>query len=382
MLATAAAAIVFRWLVGWLLPPSGVDESRLLPVVFPEAYGYVEKGGAPPHYKAITPDSRGGPSVLGAVFRSTEVSEAPRGYAGPVPLLVGMGIDGTITGVRILEHHETPAYVVDVEKPEFLQQFVGRTLADPIRLEEDIDGVTRATVTAKAVADGVRLSSRAVGREVMGLPVPREQEAPWSAPWPDIAALALLCVLACATLGGRGRALRWLPFLLGLALLGYRQGVYLSTTTAANILLWRWPSLKDHLFWYILVAFGLTVAAAWRNVYCARMCPFGALQELLHFFCPRSLRSSPEEDLQARRLRYVFLWLVVLAVFLFGRTEAANYEPFSTAFDFKGGTLRWVFLGTVLFFAAVRHRFWCRYFCPTGLWLQILGRMRSANPFD
>ncbi len=33
-------------------------------------------------------------------------------------------------------------------------------------------------------------------------------------------------------------------------------------------------------------------------------------------------------------------------------------------------------------FAAARHRFWCRYFCPTGLWLQLLGRMRSRNPFD
>ena len=33
----------------------------------------------------------------------------------------------------------------------FLGQFVGRKVTDPLRLEEDIDGVTRATVTATAV---------------------------------------------------------------------------------------------------------------------------------------------------------------------------------------------------------------------------------------
>jgi len=382
MLATAAAAIVLRWVGLWLIPTAGVDETRLLAAVFPEAYGYTEKAGAPPHYKAFTPDSRGEPSILGAAFRSTEVSDVPRGYAGPVPLLVGMTADGTITGVRILEHNETPAYVIGVESREFLQQFVGRSVTDPIRLEEDIDGVTRATVTATAVTEGVRLSSREIAREVMGLTVPPGGEVPPAVPWASLSALALLCALAAATLTGGRRAFRWAPLILGLVLLGYLQGVYISTTAAANILLWRWPSVEEHLFWYALVAFGLIAAAAWRNVYCARMCPFGALQELLHLFLPQTLKSTPDEDQSARSLRYVFLWLVVLAVFLFGRTEAANYEPFSTAFDFKGGALRWVFLGVVLLFAAVRHRFWCRYFCPTGLWLQLLGRMRSTNPFD
>jgi hypothetical protein len=382
MLATAAAAVVFHWTAAWLFPPAGMDETLLLPAVFPEAYGYTEKSGSPPHYGAFTPDHRGEPSILGAVFRSTEVADVPGGYAGPVPLLVGLTADGTITGLRLLEHNETPVYVTGVESPEFLRQFVGRKVTDPLRLEEDIDGVTRATVTATAVTEGVRLSARAVGEKVMGLALPPGRDAPAAVPWPSLTALLILCVLAAATLKGRARRLRWAPLVLGLVLLGYRQGIYVSTMTAANILLWRWPSPQEQLFWYALVLFVLLCAVAWRNVYCARMCPFGALQELLHLFLPPGLRSTPDEEKSARVMRYVFLWLVVMAVFLFGRVEAANYEPFSTAFDFKGGTLRWILLGTVLLFAAVRHRFWCRYFCPTGLWLQLLGRMRSKNPFD
>ena len=57
-------------------------------------------------------------------------------------------------------------------------------------------------------------------------------------------------------------------------------------------------------------------------------------------------------------------------------------ENFAAAFDFKGGMLGGVFAGTVLFLALFRHRFWCRWFCPTGLILQMLGRMKTKTPFQ
>ena len=382
LLITGLGAVLLRWLLTWLLPAAGMDERPYLPAVFPDAYGYTEKKGSPPRYEAYTPDRNGAPSLLGAVFRTTEVTAVPRGYAGPVPVLVGLDREGTITGVVLLEHNETPSYVAGVEDQEFLRQFTGRTIHDLLRLGEDIDGVTRATVTATAVTEGIRLSARAVGVEAMGLPVPPEEKRPPTIPWIPLLLFALLVLLATASLPqGRG-ALRWASLLLGMLLLGFWQGVYLSTGTAVNVLLWRWPSFEDHLLWYALAAFAIGAAILWRNVYCARMCPFGALQEILHLFSARSLPARPEEDRQARHLRYVFLWLVVLAVFLFDLPGAAGYEPFGTAFDFKGSTLRWVFLGVVLLLAGLRHRFWCRYFCPTGLWLQLLGRMRSLNPFD
>ena len=382
LLITGLGAVLLRWLLTWLLPAAGMDERPYLPAVFPDAYGYTEKKGSPPRYEAYTPDRDGAPSLLGAVFRTTEVTAVPRGYAGPVPVLVGLDREGTITGVVLLEHNETPSYVVGVEDQDFLRQFTGRTIHDPLRLDEDIDGVTRATVTATAVTEGIRLSARAVGVEAMGLPVPPEEKRPPTIPWIPLLLFALLVLLATASLPqGRG-ALRWASLLLGMLLLGFWQGVYLSTGTAVNVLLWRWPSFEDHLLWYALAAFAIGAAILWRNVYCARMCPFGALQEILHLFSARSLPARPEEDRQARHLRYVFLWLVVLAVFLFDLPGAAGYEPFGTAFDFKGSTLRWIFLGVVLLLAGLRHRFWCRYFCPTGLWMQLLGRMRSLNPFD
>lgn len=382
MLGTALGAVVFAWVAALFLPPPGVDERAFLTEVFPETYAFSEKSGSPPHYEAYTLDGDSGQIALGAVFRSTDVADVPRGYAGPVPVLVGLDRQGTITGLRILGHNETPSYAANVEKPEFLSQFVGKKVGDPLRLDRDIDGVTRATVTAAAVANGVRISSRAVAARTMGIVVPDEESAPAPLPWLPLAAFALLAAAAVASVVRKSSVLRWLSLLLGLVVLGFWQGTYLSTATAVNILLGRLPSFREHLLWYALAVFGIGAAVAWKNIYCARMCPFGALQECLHLFSIRRLAAGADEERESRMLRYVFLWLVVLAVFLFGRSEAANYEPFSTAFDFKGGTLRWIFLGLILLLAGLRHRFWCRYFCPTGVWLQLLGRMRTRNPFD
>jgi NosR/NirI family nitrous oxide reductase transcriptional regulator len=382
MLGTALGAVVFAWVSALFFPSPGVDEKAYLPEVYPETYAFSEKGGSPPVYEAYTLDGDGGQIVLGAVFRSTEVADVPRGYAGPVPVLVGLDRRGTITGVRILGHKETPSYAANLEKPEFLSPFIGKNAGDTLRLDRDIDGVTRATVTAAAVVNGVRISSRAVATDTMGLVVPEEKVSPAPVPWLPLAAFALLVAAAVASIVRKNSVLRWFSLLLGLAVLGFWQGTYLSTATAVNILLGRFPSFREHLLWYALAIVGIGAAAAWRNIYCARMCPFGALQECLHLFSIRPLAAGADEERESRRLRYVFLWLVVLAVFLFGRSEAANYEPFSTAFDFKGGTLRWIFLGLVLLLAGLRHRFWCRYFCPTGVWLQLLGRMRARNPFD
>jgi hypothetical protein len=382
LLLSGLAAVLLRWFFLWLVPPPGINEGPLLPVVFPDAYGFSDKRGSPPRYDALTPLHDGAPAILGTVFRSTEAAAVPRGYAGPVPVLVGLDGKGTITGVVLLEHNETPSYAAGVGSREFLGQFTGRTVFDPLRLEEDIDGVTRATVTASAVTNGVRISARTIAGEVMGIDVPAESSPPRTDHRAALAFFLLLAALAVTSTVIPKAALRWSSLLLGLLLLGFWQGVYLSTATAVNILLWRWPPFSEHLLWYALVAFALGSALLWRNVYCARMCPFGALQEILNLLSPRSLPAAPDEDRRARNLRIVFLWLVVIAVFLFDRMPAANYEPFSTAFDFKGSPLRWALLAAVLVLALFRHRFWCRYFCPTGLWLQLLGRMRTLNPFD
>ena len=82
------------------------------------------------------------------------------GYAGAIRVLVGIKFDGSITGIRILEHRETPGLGDKIvsSRSDWVFQFDGRSLGDP-GLEEwaikrdggEFDQLTGASVTPRAV---------------------------------------------------------------------------------------------------------------------------------------------------------------------------------------------------------------------------------------
>ena len=93
------------------------------------------------------------------------VVTARNGYSGPIRLLLGVDTDGIVTGLRILEHRETPGLgdAIDEDKSDWVQQFRGRSLGDPAldgwRIRRDggeFDQLTGATVTPRAVVQAVR----------------------------------------------------------------------------------------------------------------------------------------------------------------------------------------------------------------------------------
>ncbi|WGL18120.1 electron transport complex subunit RsxG [Microbulbifer bruguierae] len=90
---------------------------------------------------------------------------APDGYSGPIRLLVGVNFDGTIAGVRVTSHAETPGLgdKVEVKKSDWILSFNGKSLQDPGRdmwaVEKDggaFDQFTGATITPRAVVNQVR----------------------------------------------------------------------------------------------------------------------------------------------------------------------------------------------------------------------------------
>jgi len=90
---------------------------------------------------------------------------APNGYNGPIELLVGIASDGTVTGVRVLAHRETPGLGDPIErsKSDWIEAFAGTRLGDPplgawkvSKDGGDFDALTGATVTPRAVVEAVR----------------------------------------------------------------------------------------------------------------------------------------------------------------------------------------------------------------------------------
>lgn len=90
---------------------------------------------------------------------------ARNGYAGPIRILVGVRYDGTVSGVRILEHRETPGLGDRIvsEKSDWVYQFEGQALGRPPAndwaLKTDggaFDQLTGASVTPRAVIQAIR----------------------------------------------------------------------------------------------------------------------------------------------------------------------------------------------------------------------------------
>ena len=85
---------------------------------------------------------------------------APDGYTGAIDLVVGVNRDGSIAGVRVLSHRETPGLgdKIDLKKTDWILGFDGSSLGnhEPARWavrkdKGDFDQFTGATITPRAV---------------------------------------------------------------------------------------------------------------------------------------------------------------------------------------------------------------------------------------
>ena len=136
---------------------------RLLKRVIPGADSFSEKEGRPPVYKAYRSESNGDQTLIGYAFVTPDVPPEPNGYNGPIDTLVGIDLEGNITGIRVIYYKESLRYTIgDFFSWGFEDQFVGKTAADRFQVDGDLDGIARATISAKAMARGVRKALRVV----------------------------------------------------------------------------------------------------------------------------------------------------------------------------------------------------------------------------
>jgi electron transport complex protein RnfG len=87
------------------------------------------------------------------------------GYAGPIQLIVAIRFDGTLAGVRVLRHRETPGLgdKIEVERSDWIKGFAGKSLLDPPVAAWEVkrdggafDQFTGATVTPRTIVRGIK----------------------------------------------------------------------------------------------------------------------------------------------------------------------------------------------------------------------------------
>lgn len=94
------------------------------------------------------------------------VQVSVNGFGGAIEMMVGVDVNGEVTGVSILSMSETAGLGARASEPEFLEQFQGVEGSVELRKDNavrgEIDAISGATITSRAVTGGVTAALDAV----------------------------------------------------------------------------------------------------------------------------------------------------------------------------------------------------------------------------
>ena len=136
--------------------------------LFPSAGGFSPLSGTPLRYNVYAQDPAKTPNQqpVGYAFWTTDMVPNEHGYHGPIHMLVGMGLNGVLTGV-VVDYHSEPYGYFSVEPKEFAAQFTNKSIRDAFRVGGDIDAVSRATLSINSATRAVRDASRQIARALL-----------------------------------------------------------------------------------------------------------------------------------------------------------------------------------------------------------------------
>ncbi len=94
---------------------------------------------------------------VGYLFKVTS-----KGFHGAVDMMIGISMEGKLTGLKIVSHSETPGLGAKIGEEKFTSRFSNIPIKDGITIiktsptsEIEVEGVTGATISSKAVGSAV-----------------------------------------------------------------------------------------------------------------------------------------------------------------------------------------------------------------------------------
>jgi spermidine synthase len=294
------------------------------------------------------------------------------GFAGPIQLLLALGRDGTLRGVRLLDSRETPSYITGIET--WLAGLAGADLSQaPLSLAR-VDGLSGATVTSRAVLATINNAARRATQVAFGRPLPPPAAAPGGgADWGLGATAVLVLLFFPVYFSGSGRA-RLLLQGAALGVLGFWLNTLVTELDLVNLSQGHAAAPAENPQRWLLLGFVAVSSVLFGQVWCGFLCPFGALQEFVSRLGRRlGLWTWPDRPLEqaSRYLKFLLLAALLVLVWTTGEGAWATFNPMQQVF---GGQLRgWmlVLTGAVIAGSLVYYRFWCRYLCPLGAFLAL-----------
>lgn len=297
-----------------------------------------------------------------------KISEAD-GFGGPLKLAVAVDPKGTIRSIEIVEQRETAAYFQRVSNSELLLSLTGKGFGDDFRLGHDVDGISGATCTARAIVSATRSGLRSIATEELGKAVPKENKPRVTFGIPELVLILLISVWFVSDRKGFAmrKQARWVTLLTSMVVLGFIYTRLLTLPFMTKMVMGFWPQWQSSLYWYTLLGFFLVmILFRGKNPYCQWICPFGAVQETLGMIGGAKRRSLGRFAQFFRWLPRVLAFSAVMAALLFRNPGISSYELFGTLFDLEGSPFQFALLAMVLVASLLVRRPWCRFLCPVG----------------
>ena len=134
-----------------------------------EARGMLISGA---EFKDVKDNDKVKMAFIDGKFAGYCVNVSVKGFGGNIEMMVGIGADDNVTGIEILSHGETAGLGAKADSDEFKNQFPGKypeldVVKIPTENPEEIQAITGATVTSKAVAEGIKKAYE-ITQEVRG----------------------------------------------------------------------------------------------------------------------------------------------------------------------------------------------------------------------
>ncbi|MGE5421181.1 MAG: 4Fe-4S binding protein [Chloroflexota bacterium] len=195
----------------------------------------------------------------------------------------------------------------------------------------------------------------------------------------DVAVLvAALSITVWLTQKKRSRqGIVWMS-VFSLAYFGfYRQGCICSVGSVQNVSLALFNTgyaipLTALLFFIIPLVF----AILYGRVFCAGVCPLGAIQELTGI---KPLKIPRAAEVFLASVPFIYLGLAVLLSATDSQFIICRYDPFIGIFRLDAPHTMIIFGGLLLLAGIFVNRPYCRFFCPYGVLLNVFSRFAGKH---
>jgi len=320
-------------------------------------------------------------SKVGFVLSTSPFADQLSGYQGPTMTLAGFDGDAKCVGLVVDQTYENEPYASYLNDDRSFQKiYIGKTLEQIAKLapeENEIDGVSGATMTSMCVADGLPMAALNALQPVNRSAMFARSPISW---WADVVTVLL-------TIGGimfsfgrfaKHKKLRFVYLVAVIVFLGFVNGHMISQASivgwSKNAIPW---TVAPGLVFLSLAALAIPMVTK-HQPYCHHICPFGAIQQLSKNRIGWKVSIPKAIDRLLRAIPFVLLLSVIVAALSGSMFNLASLEPFDGfAFRVAGWATIAVF-AVGLIASLFSPMAYCRYGCPTGALLGFL-RFRADS---